>query len=123
MKGNVLNSPPFLSLVLTNIIIIELNSDKLAQFVNEFLEKTHNQSRSQTVMEIQKTIESVGIQDAEHADEYQKKEGIRSRTARRWLKKLDYSWREVKKGGFFLWSRAKRCGSRSNRVCRTDEER
>ena len=52
-------------------------------------------------MEIQETIESVGIQHAEHPDEFQKKEGIRSRTARRWLKKLGYSWREVKKGFFF----------------------
>ena len=116
------NPPLFLSLVLTNITI-ELNSYNLAQFVNEFLERTHNQSGSQTVMEIEETIECIDIQDAEHPDECQKKEGIRCRTARRWLKKLGYSWREVKKWVFFLWSRAKRCGSRSNQVCRTDEER
>ena len=94
-------SPPFLSLVLANIII-DLNSYKLAQFVNEFLEKTHNQSGSQTVMEIQETIEYVGIQDAEHPDEYQKKEGIRSRTARRRLKKPGYIWREVKRCFFMM---------------------
>ena len=65
------------------------------------MENTRNQSNSQTIQEIQETIESVGIQDAEHPNEYRKKGGIRSRTARKWLKKLGYSWREVKKGVFF----------------------
>ena len=59
----------FLFLALANYVT-ELNSYKLAQFVNEFLENTRNQSNSQTIQEIQETIESVGIQDAEHPNEY-----------------------------------------------------
>ena len=67
--------------------------------MNSYLKDT--QKQPETVEQIQQTINSVGIQDTENPNEYRKKSGIRSRTARKWLNKLGFKWREVKRGVFF----------------------
>ena len=83
--------------------MIGLTPYKLAQFVTSYLKDTNREHEDnlETTKEIQEMIESVSIQDAENPNEYRKKGGIRSRTARKWLKKLGFNWREVKKGVFF----------------------
>ena len=74
----------------------------MAQFVAQFLKEnrpaTHQQEAS--AEEINRSIQSVGIQDTEDPINYRKKDGIRSRTARNWLHKLGYNWQHVKKGVF-----------------------
>jgi len=80
--------------------IIELNSYKLAQFVAKYLKENRPETHRSTPEEIDRSIQSVGICDAEDPVEYRKKSGIRSRTARKWLNKLGYNWKEVKKGVF-----------------------
>jgi hypothetical protein len=82
--------------------IIELSSYKLAQFVAEYL-KEHRpatQLEGVTPQEVHRSIQSVETRDTEDSLEYRKKDGIRSRTARKWLHKLGYSWKTVRKGVF-----------------------
>ena len=74
----------------------------MAQFVAQYLKENQLETHQEgaTVEEINRSIQSVGIQDAEDPVRYRKKSGIRSRTARKWLNKLGYNWQEVKKGVF-----------------------
>ena len=74
----------------------------MAQFVAQYLKENQLETHQEgaTVEEINQSIQSVGIQDAEDPVRYRKKSGIRSRTARKWLNKLGYNWQEVKKGVF-----------------------
>ena len=74
----------------------------MAQFVAQYLKENRLETHQEgaTVEEINWSIQSVGIQDAEDPVRYRKKSGIRSRTARKWLNKLGYNWQEVKKGVF-----------------------
>ena len=83
--------------------MIELTSYKLAQFVASYLKDTNREQNDdiETTKGIQEMIESVGIQDAGNPNEDRKKGGIRSCTARKWVKNLGFNWREVKKGVFF----------------------
>jgi len=76
-----------------------INSYKLAQFVNNYVTKVQDRQDLQenlgSVDRIERTILSGGA-----PDEQTKTSGIRSRTARRWLKRLGYNWQDVKKGVF-----------------------
>ena len=74
----------------------------MAQFVAQYLKENQLETHQEgaTVEEINRSIQSVGIQDAEDPVSYRKKSGIRSQTARKWLNKLGYNWQEVKKGVF-----------------------
>ena len=72
----------------------------MAQFVAQYLKENRSDTHQETSEEINRSIQSVGIRDAEDPISYRKKSGIRSRTARRWLHKLGYNWKDVKKGVF-----------------------
>ena len=43
-------------------------------------------------------------------DTVERREGICSRTARKWLNRLGYKLKDVQKEVFFLWAQIKRCG-------------
>jgi hypothetical protein len=77
-----------------------INSYKLARFVNNYVtrdvrDRQDLQENIGSVDRIERTILSGGA-----PDEQTKTSGIRSRTARTWLKRLGYNWQDVKKGVF-----------------------
>jgi len=49
---------------------------------------------------VESAIQKTGIEDEQEVGKayHQKRKGIRARTARRWLRKLGFSWEEVRKG-------------------------
>lgn len=84
---------------LTNEIILGLNSYKLAQFVETWLKEHRSVSEQEDGKEIEEAINSVSYTEEENSEEVRVK-GIRARTARKWLNKLGFSWKDVKKGVF-----------------------
>ncbi|KAA8896892.1 hypothetical protein FN846DRAFT_753806, partial [Sphaerosporella brunnea] len=48
-----------------------------------------------------RTLQTVIVKDSQHPDGVRRRRGIKSRTARNWLHRLGYSWRDIKKGIFF----------------------
>ena len=50
------------------------------------------------VGEVEEAFKKTGIEDSLKEGGVRKRKGIRARVARRWLHRLGYNWREVKKG-------------------------
>ena len=82
--------------------IIDITSYSLAQFVNEYL-RTNRPELAQEELDTPQEIEQsilAGSTIQENGD-INRRSGIRSRTARKWLNRLGYKWRKVQKGLFF----------------------
>jgi hypothetical protein len=56
---------------------------------------------ARTEAEIARTLGAVIVNDPEHPDGIRQRHGIKSRTARNWLHRLGYSWKDIKKGVFY----------------------
>jgi len=58
------------------------------------------QSEAEILNMVESAIQKTGIEDEQEAGRvyHRKRQGIRARTARRWLHKLGFSWEEVRKG-------------------------
>ena len=81
---------------------VGLSSYKLAQFVFEHIEQNRPDLKGvvSNIQGIEEAITSVAEPDERYPDRLRKRHGIHSRTARRWLRRLGYNWRDVKKGVF-----------------------
>ena len=82
--------------------LLGVTSYLLAQFVHEYLQihqpelAGHEQD---TQEELEQSILCGGITQSDGSVD--RRIGIRSRTARRWLNRLGYKWKKVQKGVFF----------------------
>jgi hypothetical protein len=82
---------------------LDLNSYKLAAYIAEYLEKQRDFATEETVplqKDIAQTLSTVLIPDPKNPENCRNRRGIKSRTARNWLHRLGYSWRDIKKGVF-----------------------
>lgn len=76
-----------------------ISSYKLAQFVVDYLQTNRShEGHEDTPEKIEQSILSGGIIQADGSID--RHINVRSRTARRWLHQLGYSWRDVRKGVF-----------------------
>jgi hypothetical protein len=82
---------------------LDLNSYKLAAYIAVYLEKQRDFATEETVplqKDIAQTLSTVLIPDPKNSENCRNRRGIKSRTARNWLHRLGYSWRDIKKGVF-----------------------
>ena len=82
--------------------ILGITSYSLAQFVNGYLQANRPelaQEELDTPEGLEKSI-LAGSKVRENGD-IDRRAGIRSRTAQKWLNRLGYKWKEVQKGVFF----------------------
>ena len=84
--------------------ILGITSYSLAQFVNGYLQANRPelaQEELDTPEGLEKSI-LAGSKVRENGD-IDRRAGIRSRTAQKWLNRLGYKWKKVQKGVFFYW--------------------
>ena len=81
------------------MIPVALNSYKLCQFLSDYIYKNRPDIRHScgSTQDVQGVIDLT----CEHPGRRCGAAKIKSRTARNWLKKLGYSWKDIKKGIFF----------------------
>jgi ribosomal protein S18 acetylase RimI-like enzyme len=63
----------------------------------------HLQNRDERIQdeglgEVEEALTKTGIEDSPKEGGVRKRKGIRARVARRWLRRLGFNWREVRKG-------------------------
>lgn len=79
-----------------------MSSYKLAQFVSDYIKKSRPELEEEIgdIEEIEHAITLGNEKSNSGPNTVRKNAGIRSRTARRWLRRLGYKWQEVRKGVF-----------------------
>lgn len=78
--------------------LLGLNSYKLARFIESWLKESRLQSEHEDKGEIEDAINLVSLSEKDDLEGVKNSEGIRASTTRKWLDKLGFSWKDMKKG-------------------------